>query len=91
MKKEIRKIEAKDLWNELKILIAKCRFNPYNYGSEFEENIEVNGTTLNFFAGLKVGTTAMAINGDFENAVDLFNSDGGLKWAWRILKEKGII
>lgn len=91
MKSEARKVEVKNLWNELKMLIAKCRFNPYNYGAEFEENIEVNGTTLNFFAGLKVGTTAMAINGDLENAVDLFNSDGGLKWAWRILKEKGII
>lgn len=91
MKVAVRKVEVKELWNELKTIIAKCRFNPYNYGAEFEENIEVNGTTINFFAGLKVGTTAMAINGDYENAIDLFNSEGGLKWAWRNLKEKGII
>lgn len=87
---KLGEIEVKKLWNAIEYAIEKTHSHPYRRVDD-EVEMEVNGASLSFSTGLEKYTCDLMINGDFNNIITLFNGQGGLKWAWRNLKELGII
>lgn len=82
-------IEVKNLWGRIQNALGYVT-NPFNLSSHSEDKFLINGVELCFW-GENTRKAVMCVGDDLENTIEVWNSEGGLKWAWRNLKERGII